>query len=81
MFSETPRQCCIGKCRSIYSGIDEKQNVFSFPIDCDKCEKQIGAPLNTINGVTKYIGVCEKHWPTGYEKIKKATIERLAFCI
>ena len=30
---------CFGKCRSMYSGTDEKFIVFSFPTDDDKSKK------------------------------------------
>lgn len=54
----------------MHSATDEKVNVFSFPTDNNKCDRCVRALSNTTN-VTKYIGVREKHWPNGYEKIRK----------
>lgn len=54
----------------MHSATDEKVNVFSFPTDNNKCDRCVRALSNTTN-VTKYIGVREKHWPNGYEKIGK----------
>ena len=50
-----------GKDRLMYSGIDEKFTVFSFPTDNGECQKRIRPFPNTINNVTKYVGVSKKH--------------------
>ena len=60
----------------MYSATDGKITIFSFPADNDEFEKQIRASTHTINNVTKYIGVCEKHSPTGHEKIRKKGSDR-----
>lgn len=36
-----------------------------------KYEKEDQGLPNTLNNVTKHIGVCAKHWPTGHEIIPK----------
>ena len=43
----------------VYSRVDEKFTVFSFPTDNDECDKCIQALPNTINNATKYTGVFE----------------------
>ena len=66
----------------MYCGTDENITVFSFSTDNDECDKWIWALPNTIIDITKYIGVSEKHWPTGYEKIrKKAATELVTHCL
>ena len=71
-----PRKCCVGKCRLVCSGTDEKVPGFSFPTNNDECNRWIRALPYTINNVTKYISAYEKHWPTRYEKIRKKGSDR-----
>ena len=71
-----PRKCCVGGCRSMYDGTVEKVIVFGFPTEEDECRKWTNALPNIIHNVTKTTGVCEKHWPPGYERIRKKGFDR-----
>ena len=54
-----PRKCYVGKCRSMYSGTDEKVTVFGFPKDNDEFNRRIRTLPNAMNNATKYTGVCK----------------------
>lgn len=58
------------------SGTDKKVIVFSFCADSDGCHKWTSTLPNTISNIRKYIGVCEKAWPSGHEKIRKRHNDR-----
>ena len=60
----------------MYDGTVEKVSVFSFPSEEEECSKWINALPNKIQKVTKTIGVCEKHWPPGYETVRKKGFNR-----
>ena len=51
-----PGKCCVGKCRSMYFGIDEKFTVFIYRTDNNKCNKWIQASSNTVTNGHKI------HW-------------------
>ena len=70
-----------GKDRLMYSGIDEKFTVFSFRTDNGECQKRIRPFPNTINNVTKYVGVSKKHWPTGIKKNQKKAVKDFVYCL
>ena len=64
-----PRKCCISNCRTGYDSkkdeatSNEKIAVYGFPSDKAECEMWIRVIPNVISNVSKYIGVCRKHWP------------------
>ena len=60
----------------MYDGTVEKVIVFGFPTEEDECRKWTNALPNIIHNVTKTTGVCEKHWPPGYERIRKKGFDR-----
>ena len=64
IISKISTNCCVGKCRSVYSETDEMVTVNN-----NECHKWIWILPNIIY-VTKYVGACQKHWPTGDKKIR-----------
>ena len=60
----------------MYSGTLEKITVYGFPTDPVECDTWVNALPNKIEKVTKFIGVCRKHWPVHFEKITKKGSER-----
>ena len=58
----------------MYDGTVEKVIVFGFHTEEDECRKWTNALPNIIHNVTKTTGVCEKHWPPGYERIRKKAL-------
>ena len=60
----------------MYDGTVEKVIVFGFPTEEDECRKWTNALPNIIHNVKKTTGVCEKHWPTGYERMRKKGFDR-----
>ena len=49
-------KCCVGKCRSMYFGIDQKFTVFTCRTDNNKRNKWIQASSNTVTNGHKI------HW-------------------
>ena len=66
-----PRKCCTfyngESCTSGYSKSTFTGHVFGFPSNPTEQEKWLQALPNVVTKVTKYIGICELHWPRDYE--------------
>ena len=56
-------------CDSGYKNSTYEGRIFSFPPPGLECERWLNALPNyiDINTISKWMGVCEKHWEPGYE--------------
>ena len=73
------RKCSVWGCFGNYDA-DTKCTVYSFPTDIDERQEWIDAlPNNTkakVTGITKYMGICQFHWPPNAPMKKSLDILR-----
>ena len=66
-----PRMCCVGSCDSNYRKEEQCTKVFRFPSDSHEKQRWLDQLPNVVSEVTADSVVCEKHWPCGYETLRK----------
>ncbi|PAA77519.1 hypothetical protein BOX15_Mlig019577g1, partial [Macrostomum lignano] len=67
--SAMPMKCCLPKCTSNYKS-GEKVTVYSFPKDKEDYSMWIRALPPNVKSPSKYMGICQKHWPTNAPMLK-----------
>ncbi|PAA53827.1 hypothetical protein BOX15_Mlig027032g1 [Macrostomum lignano] len=65
-----PMKCCIPYCKSNYSTVTERTTIFGFPKLQSDFEAWLKVLPSTIKKITKFMGVCAKHWPADAEMVK-----------
>ena len=71
-----PRKCSVGYCKSNYDSTAEKITVHGFRSDRNEQQLWLDALPNRIAKVTRYIGVCAKHWPEDTTLVKTTRFSR-----